>query len=68
MINKKRLIKLTRSLIRINSENPPGNEARIAVFVKNYLENLGLRPKIHEFKKRRSNVMVVLKGKKENRV
>ncbi|MCX5702771.1 MAG: M20 family metallopeptidase [Candidatus Omnitrophica bacterium] len=67
MINKKRLIKLTRSLIRINSENPPGNEARMAVFVKNYLENLGLRPKIHEFKKRRSNVMAVLKGKNTKR-
>lgn len=67
MINKKRLIKLTRSLIRINSENPPGNEARIAVFVKNYLENLGLRPKIYEFKKKRSNVVAVLKGKNTKR-
>jgi succinyl-diaminopimelate desuccinylase len=62
MINKKRLIKLTRSLIRINSENPPGNEVRIATFVKDYLENLGLRPKIHEFEKGRLNVVAVLKG------
>lgn len=63
MVNKKRLIKLTQRLIQINSENPPGDESEIARFVKNYLQNLRLKPKIYEFKKRRTNVVVVLKGK-----
>lgn len=63
MINKQRLIKLTRELIKIDSQNPPGDEAKIADFVKNYLIRLGLKPKIYEFKKRRSNVVACLEGK-----
>ncbi len=62
MINKKRLINLTRQLIRINSQNPPGDESKIARFVKNYLNALGIKPKIYEFKKRRSNVIGILRG------
>jgi len=63
MINKRRLIKLTQELVRINSQNPPGDEFRIAKFVKKYLENLKVDAKIHEFKKRRSNVLACLEGK-----
>lgn len=63
MVDKKRLIKLTQKLIRINSENPPGDEFEIAHFVKDYLTRLGLETKIYEFKKRRSNVVAILKGK-----
>jgi succinyl-diaminopimelate desuccinylase len=63
MIDKRRLIKLTQQLIRIPSENPPGDESRIARFVKAYLKGLGLKPKIYEFKKKRSNVIAVLTGK-----
>jgi succinyl-diaminopimelate desuccinylase len=62
MIDRKHLIKLTQQLIRIPSENPPGNEYRIARFVKAFLEDLGLKPKIYEFKKYRSNVIATLKG------
>jgi len=60
MVNKKRLIRLTQELIRINSENPPGDEKKIAHFVKNYLVRLGLETKVYEFKKNRSNVVAVL--------
>lgn len=63
MVNKKRLIALTQKLIRINSQNPPGDEFQIAEFVKNYLKCLGLQAKTYEFKKRRTNVISVLKGK-----
>jgi len=63
MVNKKRLIKLTRDLIRIDSQNPPGNEYRIACFVKRYLDSLGLKTRFYEFKKRRPNVVAVLAGK-----
>lgn len=62
MVNKKRLIKLTQKLIRINSENPPGDESKIAGFVKNYLDKLGLKTRIYEFKKKRSNVVALLEG------
>lgn len=67
MINKKRLIKLTQDLIRINSENPPGNEATIAAFVADYLKKAGLKPKIYRFFPRRANVLVVFRGKHARR-
>ncbi len=63
MVNKKRLIRLTRELIRINSENPPGDESKIAAFVKNYLDKLGLKTKVYEFKKKRPNVVAHLEGR-----
>ncbi len=66
MINRKRLIKLTQDLIRINSENPPGDEHLIAAFVKSYLIRLGLKVKIYEFKHRRPNVIAYLKGSGES--
>lgn len=62
MINKKRLIKLTQKLIRINSENPPGNEAEIAGFVQGYLENSGLKCTLYEFARNRPNVVALLKS------
>ncbi|MFA5345031.1 MAG: M20 family metallopeptidase [Candidatus Omnitrophota bacterium] len=60
MVNKVRLIKLTRKLIQINSENPPGDESVLANFVQGYLKGLGLRAKIYEFKRNRSNVLAYL--------
>jgi succinyl-diaminopimelate desuccinylase len=65
MINKSRLVKLTQQLIRINSENPGSDEAQIACFVKRYLEKIGLKTKIYEFKRRRSNVVGHLKGRND---
>ncbi len=65
MIKLKRLIKLTQDLIRIDSQNPPGNERDIALFVSNYLKGLGLKVKIYEFKPRRSNIVASLNGSKK---
>jgi succinyl-diaminopimelate desuccinylase len=62
MINKKRLIKLTQDLIGIDSQNPPGDENRIASFVKGYLKKMGIRAKIYEFKKNRFNVVAIIPG------
>lgn len=67
MVDKKRLIKIARELIRINSENPPGNELRIARFVRDYLKSLGLKTRLYEFKKNRSNVLATLAGKDKKR-
>lgn len=63
MVNKKRLIKLTRDLIRINSENPPGDESEISAFVNSYLRKLGLKVRVYEFKKKRPNVVGILEGR-----
>ena len=62
MVNRDRLIALLRKLISIDSSNPTGDEYEIASFVKEYFVRLGLNVKIIEFKKRRSNVIAVLKG------
>lgn len=62
MINNQRLIKLTQDLIRIDSQNPPGDEYRIGVFVKRYFDQLGLKTCLYEFEKRRSNVLAYLAG------
>lgn len=63
MIDRKRLVKLTQDLIRINSENPPGDERLIAAFVESYLRKLGLKVKIYEFKRGRPNVIAYLNGR-----
>ena len=34
---KKELVDLLRSLIQIKSENPPGNENQISIYIKKYL-------------------------------
>jgi len=67
MVNKKRLIGLTRKLIQLNSQNPPGNEFAIAGFVKKYLSGMGVESKIYEFKKNRSNLVAMIKGKGRKR-
>ncbi len=67
MVNKKRLLKLAQDLIRIDSQNPPGDEAKIALFVKNYLKALGLKVKIFEFEKKRANILAYLEGKDKER-
>ncbi len=67
MINKKRLARLIRKLISIDSQNPPGNESGIARFVKKYLEAFGIKSKLIEFSKNRPNLVAVVKGKNKKR-
>jgi len=63
MVIKKLLVSLTQKLIRINSENPPGDESRIAGFVQRYLKKLGIKTKIYAFKRKRPNVLAQLRGR-----
>ena len=63
MINKNRLIKLTQQLIRIDSQNPPGDEYAIASFVKKYLRSCGLNVQEYEFKRRRTNIIATIRAK-----
>ena len=64
MIDKKRLVRLTQELIRINSENPPGKEARAGAFVKSVMIKAGLKDvKAYTFQAGRPNIVGILKGK-----
>lgn len=65
MINKQRLIRLTRQLLKINSENPPGDERAVAAFVARQLRQAGLEPRILTYFPRRDNVMAVLRGREK---
>ncbi|MDD5005007.1 MAG: M20 family metallopeptidase [Candidatus Omnitrophica bacterium] len=64
MFSANRLVKLTQDLIKIDSQNPPGDERRIAVFIKRLLFKSGLNTRLLEFGKNRFNTITVLKGKK----
>lgn len=50
-------IELTQELVRINSENPPGNEREIAKFIKDFLDDLKIPAEIIEFEKNRFDVV-----------
>lgn len=62
MHSDKRLLTLARDLIRIDSQNPPGNEKRIAFFVKDVLAKSGLATRFVECGKDRLNTITVLKS------
>ncbi|OGX45407.1 MAG: hypothetical protein A3G38_00460 [Omnitrophica WOR_2 bacterium RIFCSPLOWO2_12_FULL_51_8] len=63
MINQARLIRLIQELVRIDSQNPPGDESRIARFVQRYLDKLAVRSRIYAFKKNRCNLVARIPGK-----
>ncbi|MEM5872549.1 MAG: M20/M25/M40 family metallo-hydrolase, partial [Candidatus Aenigmatarchaeota archaeon] len=57
-------LELTQELIRINSENPPGNEKEIAKYIKDFLDELKISTEIIEFEKNRFDVIASIgKGK-----
>lgn len=62
MIRRERLIRLTQEVVRIPSENPPGDERRLAAFVARYLKKAGLAPRLIRFFPGRDNVLATLKG------
>ncbi|MBI4010375.1 MAG: M20 family metallopeptidase [Candidatus Aenigmarchaeota archaeon] len=50
-------VELTQELVRINSENPPGNEKSIAKYVFDYLNDLKVDAELVEFGENRYNVV-----------
>jgi succinyl-diaminopimelate desuccinylase len=54
------LIALCASLVRIPSENPPGDTTRVAAFAARYLRERGLRPAVHEPRRGMPNVVATL--------
>ncbi|MCK9431056.1 MAG: M20 family metallopeptidase [Candidatus Omnitrophica bacterium] len=62
MVNKKRLIQTIKKLISLDSQNPPGDERKVADFVSAYLKTLGLKVRTYTFSDKRVNVLATLKG------
>src|SRR5215210_6837636 len=65
-IDRERLVRLTRDLIRMPSvyrpEEPEGNEAGVARFLADYLENAGLKVWAEEAAPGRPNVWAIWEG------
>lgn len=57
------LVKLTRDMVRIPSENPPGNEVEISELVKEKLASLGFDVELVEAAPKRVNTLGILRGK-----
>jgi acetylornithine deacetylase/succinyl-diaminopimelate desuccinylase family protein len=62
MINRERLIKLTRKLISFDSCNPPGSELACARFIEKDMRSLGLEVKTFAYAPNRPNIVATLKG------
>jgi len=60
---KQNPINLLQKLIKIDSQNPPGNERKIIYFIRDYLSNLGVASRVYEFKKDRLNLICKLTSK-----
>ena len=56
-IRKKELVDLTIQLVRIPTENPPGNEKRASIFLKPILSKIGFRVKNYLSPKGRWNII-----------
>jgi acetylornithine deacetylase/succinyl-diaminopimelate desuccinylase family protein len=56
------IIELTRDLVRIPSENPPGNEEEISQYVSEKMEALGFKIEFVEPEPKRVNTLGILEG------
>lgn len=62
--NREELLTILQKLIQQKSENPPGQEEGAAKYVKNVLEEHGIKAELSYVKPGRPNVYARLKGKK----
>ncbi len=61
-ISEQRLVTLTKDLVAIPSENPPGNEGGVARYIAEFFEERGIQPVVVEKAPGRPNVIVDLQG------
>lgn len=64
-ISEDRLVTLTKELVAIPSENPPGKEGEVARYIAKFFEKRGMKPIITEKTSGRPNVIVPLSGTDE---
>ncbi|WP_100486964.1 M20 family metallopeptidase [Sporolactobacillus pectinivorans] len=58
LIDEDDAVLFLKSLIQINSVNPPGNEKRVAEVIRDRLEKAGLKAELHTFEMDRTNLFV----------
>jgi acetylornithine deacetylase/succinyl-diaminopimelate desuccinylase family protein len=63
-----RVVELTKDLIRIPSENPPGNQKPIADFIERRMKEIGMEVDRYDYQPNKPNVVGKLVGKNETPV
>lgn len=61
-VDEKKVINLLRTILKINTENPPGNERPVAEILENYLKPLGFKTKLIEPEPNRTSLFAILQG------
>ena len=54
----KNSIEILQDLIRIDSQNPPGNEKFVVGYIQEFCENLGVAHQIYTYEEQRSNIII----------
>jgi len=62
LVEEKKVIDLLRSILRVNTENPPGNESPVAHLLGDYLKPLGFEIQYFEPEPNRTSLLGVLRG------
>jgi len=57
MVKSNKVISLTKNLIKIQSQNPPGDEKEISEYLIERLKEIGLKVKTYDYKPNRPNVI-----------
>ena len=65
---KKELVEFLQKLIQINSENPPGNESKIANFIKEFLSKNNIDSEIIHLEEGRDSLVAKIPGKEERNI
>jgi len=65
---KKELVEFLQKLIQINSENPPGNESKMAHFIKKFLLKNDIDSEIIHLEEGRDSLVVKILGKEERNI
>ena len=60
---RSRVVELTKALIRIPSENPPGDQKPIADFIENEIKRIGLQVERYDYEHNKPNVLGRLVGR-----
>ena len=66
-IEKDRVLKSLKSIVNINTVNPPGNELHLANFIKNYMDSYNLSTDLKSVSENRSNIITTIKGSDSSR-
>ena len=65
---KKELVKFLQKLVQINSENPPGNESKIANYIKGFLSSNNIDSEIVRLEEGRDSLVAKIPGKEERNI